>query len=208
MGSENFVELWLTKWSNEAVISTIANNGSSNETVAEMDDTTRNMYIYVYSSMSLIVLILSFVGTLTYFTISLRASTSLHNRMYDKVIQTSMRFFHINPIGSLCRICVEKKDIQFVIFSGRILNRFTKDLGEIDEFLPMILIDAILIFIVVFGNVFLVIFKTPWMLIPTVILGSLLWWWRKVFLKSSVSVKRIEGARKNRTLFSIHVLTF
>lgn len=38
-----------------------------------------------------------------------------------------MRFFDVNP-------------------SGRIMNRFSKDMGTIDELLPKVLIDAIQVF--------------------------------------------------------------
>lgn len=42
--------------------------------------------------------------------VSLRISQNIHNMMFNGIISTSMRFFDTNP-------------------SGRILNRFSKDLG-------------------------------------------------------------------------------
>lgn len=43
--------------------------------------------------------------------------------MFHSIIRASMRFFETNT-------------------SGRILNRFSKDLGAIDEFLPNAMIDT------------------------------------------------------------------
>lgn len=43
--------------------------------------------------------------------------------MFECVSQSPMSFFHINP-------------------SGRILNRFSKDMGSVDELLPQAMIDC------------------------------------------------------------------
>lgn len=52
------------------------------------------------------------------------ASIRLHNTMFTKMLSAPMRFFDVNS-------------------SGRILNRFSKDMGTIDEILPKMLMDAI-----------------------------------------------------------------
>lgn len=50
-------------------------------------------------------------------------SDRLHDKMFECVSQSPMSFFHINP-------------------SGRILNRFSKDMGSVDELLPQAMIDC------------------------------------------------------------------
>ncbi|KAG1673338.1 Multidrug resistance-associated protein 4 [Nymphon striatum] len=47
----------------------------------------------------------------------LRAARNLHDRMFNKLLHAPIKFFNCNPIGE-------------------ILNRFTKDIGEIDEYIP------------------------------------------------------------------------
>lgn len=44
--------------------------------------------------------------------------------MFESICHASMRFFNTNT-------------------SGRILNRFSKDLGAIDEFLPNAMLDTV-----------------------------------------------------------------
>lgn len=56
-----------------------------------------------------------------FFTI---ASRNLHDFIFAKMIKATMTFFNSNP-------------------SGRILNRFSKDLGIIDEYIPSVLVDVI-----------------------------------------------------------------
>lgn len=51
--------------------------------------------------------------------LAMRASRNLHNTMFQGVSRARMYFFHTNP-------------------SGRILNRFSKDMGQVDELLPTV----------------------------------------------------------------------
>lgn len=59
-----------------------------------------------------------------FFSMAMRASTCLHNTMFAAITRAPMRFFHVNP-------------------SGRILNRFSKDMGAVDEVLPMAMLDVL-----------------------------------------------------------------
>ena len=50
-------------------------------------------------------------------------SSRLHNNMFAKILRAPMRFFETSPVG-------------------RVLNRFSKDLGTVDEMLPGIILDV------------------------------------------------------------------
>jgi ATP-binding cassette subfamily C (CFTR/MRP) protein 4 len=55
---------------------------------------------------------------------SLLAAQRMHDKMLNSVLQSKIRFFDLNPIG-------------------RIMNRFSKDLGNIDDVLPLALFDCV-----------------------------------------------------------------
>lgn len=59
-----------------------------------------------------------------FFDFCIRASVELHNNMFTSISKATMRFFNTNP-------------------SGRILNRFSKDIGVIDETIPKGMIDVL-----------------------------------------------------------------
>lgn len=80
--------------------------------------------------------------------------------------------------------------------TGRILNRFSKDIGAIDDFLPAVTLEAAQIFLVMFGIIGMVVYVTPMMTLPTIILGGLFYYFRDIYLASSQDVKRIEGISK------------
>jgi ATP-binding cassette, subfamily C (CFTR/MRP), member 4 len=107
----------------------------------------------------------------------MRASKNLHNKMFVGVTHATMYFFNTNP-------------------SGRILNRFSKDMGQIDEILPSIMIDVIQIFLSLLGIVVVVGIVNPYFLIPTVFMGILFYYMRIFYLLTSRSIKRMEATSK------------
>lgn len=81
------------------------------------------------------------------------------------------------------------------------LNRFSKDMGAIDEQLPSVTLLSIQVILIGIGISTLVIIKSPWMAIPTVVIGIFVFWFRKVFLKGAQDVKRLEGKGINCFFF-------
>ncbi|KAJ8935675.1 hypothetical protein NQ314_012696 [Rhamnusium bicolor] len=78
----------------------------------------------------------------------------------------------------------------------RILNRFSKDMGAVDELLPRAALDAIQIFLVMSGILIMVFIVSPWIIAPAVILGLLFYYARVVYLASAQDVKRLEGVTR------------
>uniref|UniRef100_T1GEA5 ABC transmembrane type-1 domain-containing protein n=1 Tax=Megaselia scalaris TaxID=36166 RepID=T1GEA5_MEGSC len=81
--------------------------------------------------------------------------------------------------------------------SGRILNRFSKDMGQVDEILPGVMMDVVQIFLSLFGIVVVVAMVNPLFLIPTLVLAIIFYYLRVFYLKTSRDVKRIEGITRS-----------
>lgn len=73
-----------------------------------------------------IVLAMVLVRSFGFFKMCLRASRNMHDRLFRGITRGWMSFFNTNP-------------------SGRILNRFSKDIDNIDTILPVALNDAVLV---------------------------------------------------------------
>lgn len=101
-------------------------NEKQNTTTNESDwrdfFTTNNL-IYFYSAFVFLLITSTLIRSTVYFYFCMKASTNLHNNMFTKIVYGFMSFFNNNP-------------------SGRILNRFSKDMGAVDETLPIALSDA------------------------------------------------------------------
>jgi ATP-binding cassette subfamily C (CFTR/MRP) protein 4 len=135
---------------------------------------SQTTYIWIYSVLILLSIVLTTSRSLLFFKICMNASKRLHNSMFANILQATMRFFDTNP-------------------SGRILNRFSKDMGAMDELLPRATIEAIQIFLVMSGILIMVFIVTPWMIGTAIVLGLLFYWFRIIYLATVQDVKRLEG---------------
>lgn len=85
---------------------------------------SRAASICIYAGVVVGCIILIIIRSMLFYKLCMNASIRLHDQMFDSILRGAMRFFDLNP-------------------SGRILNRFSKDMGAIDELLPRALLEAI-----------------------------------------------------------------
>ncbi|XP_060989153.1 ATP-binding cassette sub-family C member 4-like isoform X10 [Dama dama] len=78
----------------------------------------------VYSGLTVSTVLFGITRSLLIFYILVNSSRTLHNKMLETILRAPVLFFHRNPIG-------------------RILNRFSKDIGHMDDLLPLIFLDFI-----------------------------------------------------------------
>uniref|UniRef100_A0A8D2PS02 ATP-binding cassette sub-family C member 5 n=1 Tax=Zosterops lateralis melanops TaxID=1220523 RepID=A0A8D2PS02_ZOSLA len=138
VGSTAFSNWWLSFWIKQGSGNTTVTLG--NETVISnsmKDNPHMHYYAGIYALSMAVMLILK--GTL-------RASSRLHDELFRRILRSPMKFFDTTP-------------------TGRILNRFSKDMDEVDVRLPfqaeMFIQNVILVFfcVGVISGVF------PWFLV-------------------------------------------
>ncbi|XP_063704489.1 probable multidrug resistance-associated protein lethal(2)03659 [Culicoides brevitarsis] len=158
-------------------------NATTNLTTMETEsglpvETIRQRYIYVYSAIMVVLAYLSIHRTFAFFYLGLRISKNLHDKMFRGVTRATMYFFNTNP-------------------SGRILNRFSKDTGNIDAVLPGALLDCIWFLFEMFAVMTVVAIVNYWLLIPTLVLAVLMFLIRDIYVRTSRSVKRVESLSRS-----------
>lgn len=137
----------------------------------------RKIDIIIFSALTAGTVFITLSRSFMFFNVTMKASRQLHDAMFAGVTRAKMYFFNVNP-------------------SGRILNRFSKDVGQIDETLPFILVDVFQIIFAMIGAIGVLTVVNPIYLIPTVILFTLFYLLRKFYLKTSLDVKRIQSTSK------------
>ncbi|CAL8127064.1 unnamed protein product [Orchesella dallaii] len=140
-----------------------------------------NAYLAVYGTLIGCVILVAITRSLTSFRYFLQISVNLHNRMFKSLVRAPTKFFDDNP-------------------SGRIMNRFTKDIGSVDELLPPSLYDSVEYVLQSFGVVLVVIWSNYFLTIPSLVIIILVLIIRSVFLKTSRDLKRVESQAKSPVL--------
>jgi ATP-binding cassette subfamily C (CFTR/MRP) protein 4 len=107
----------------------------------------------------------------------MRISINVHNKMFGSLVRAPVKFFDENP-------------------SGRVMNRFTKDLCSMDESLPSVCFDVMTIFLVMLGVIIVVILSNYYVIIPSTLLVIALWIIRRFYIRTARDVKRIEAISK------------
>ncbi|XP_038051020.1 multidrug resistance-associated protein 5-like [Patiria miniata] len=152
VGFAVFANWWLSYWLN-------AGSGNTTITVDNVttisESITDNPRLHVYQ----LVYGLSAVGSLAviafrcfvYAKMTLRASSNLHKKVFKKVVLSPMSFFDTTPLG-------------------RILNRFSKDLDELDVTLPFTINPFVNNSLLILFSLLTVTFVFPHLLIGLVII--------------------------------------
>ncbi|XP_025080220.1 multidrug resistance-associated protein 4-like isoform X3 [Pomacea canaliculata] len=172
---------WLSRWSNDEEIRMAALKQHNyylslgyNETNVTVPYIDSHRNIYIFTGIIGGVFIFGMMRALLFFKIAVDASQQLHNNMFTRILRAPISFFDTNPVG-------------------RILNRFAKDVGHMDDLLPITFFDFVQCFLLIIGIILVAGFVNPWVFIPTLPLVILFMWIRRYYLYTSRSIKRLEG---------------
>ncbi|KAJ8389751.1 hypothetical protein AAFF_G00114570 [Aldrovandia affinis] len=172
---------WLAYWASEQerlnITVTATADPQSNQTQLQPELDLR-LYLGVYAGLTAATMLFGFIRSLLFFNVLVNSAQTLHNRMFQCILRTPVRFFDINPIG-------------------RILNRFSKDVGHLDSQLPWTFVDFIQVFLQILGVIAVATSVIPWILIPVLPLLIVFLILRRYFLQTSRDIKRLESTTRS-----------
>lgn len=102
----------------------------------------------------------------------------MHDNMMKSILRAKIEFFDVNPIG-------------------RVLNRFSADVGITDELLPLTIYDFLVGFFMALAGVATAIVVLPFVLIALPPLIWLFMWFRRMFVTTTRELKRLEGVGRS-----------
>lgn len=124
------IDLFMSKWVNweTEIGKRYAMDDTKNVKRIPVENTQsiRQEYVCIYTGLMLLVLYLVFQRALAFFCMCLKASRRIHDKLFRGIIRAKMCFFSANS-------------------SGRIINRFAKDIFDIDQILPIAMYDSLLV---------------------------------------------------------------
>jgi len=142
------------------------------------DDQRSRDILGLIAGLGCAVVILAVFRAMTCYHLTIKASRTLHDRMTKAVLRAKIAFFDQNPIG-------------------RILNRFSADVGSNDDLLPQTLFDFLVVLFIVLGAIITTISVLPFVLI---VVPLLMWYFlrvRRIFVTTSRELKRLEGLARS-----------
>uniref|UniRef100_H2YL85 Uncharacterized protein n=1 Tax=Ciona savignyi TaxID=51511 RepID=H2YL85_CIOSA len=138
------------------------------------------IYIYIYIMQCLVGLctLLLYARSISQFYYCVQSGIRMHDKMFNAILKAPMRFFDVNPVG-------------------KILNRFSKDMGQVDELLPQTFMDFIYIFCMIFSILILSVTINYFVIIIVIPLSIYFIWLRQYYIRTSRDIKRMEGASRS-----------
>lgn len=172
--SEDFVTLLPSLFENTTV--EYEGAASFNTTLPRLLDTDTAIYIYFVLILGSV--FITSIRSIFFFKVCMTASKILHDTMFRCILAATMRFFDTNP-------------------SGRVLNRFSKDMGAVDEQLPKAMLETLQVLLVMTGILTMVTIVNYWLLVPMVVMGFLFYKVRGIYVATAQDVKRLEGTTRS-----------
>ena len=109
---------------------------------------------------------------------SMRVSVSIHKNLFERIVRAKMKFFYENPVGIL-------------------LNRFSRDIGIVDDelwasfydFIEITFNDIVIFCVMIFSNLFLIL--------PVSIFLALVIAYRIFYIRTARSLETLQGVAKS-----------
>ncbi|XP_069173762.1 ATP-binding cassette sub-family C member 3 isoform X2 [Procambarus clarkii] len=162
--------VWLSQWTSTSKANTTITSNTT-EDIAQFD---RDIFLAGYGAFGVGQAIFLFVGLLMVMLGGLRAANILHHHLLRNIIRLPMSFFDTNP-------------------SGRIINRFSKEINVLDYILPQTLRGLASILSTVVMTMIVIVAATPIVSVFVVPIMCVYCFIQQVFVATSRQIKRIES---------------
>ncbi|KAL7855414.1 hypothetical protein AOLI_G00190180 [Acnodon oligacanthus] len=161
--------VWLSEWTNDAV-------RYPNESTYPAH--IRDMRIGVFGALGIAQGLLVFLGTLLLAEGAICASRTLHTRLLSNILRAPMLFFDTTP-------------------SGRVVNRFAKDIFSVDEMIPMSFRSWVLCLLGVLGTLFVICLATPLFTAIIVPLAVIYYFVQRFYVATSRQLRRLDSVSRS-----------
>ncbi|KAL4641040.1 canalicular multispecific organic anion transporter 1 [Arapaima gigas] len=160
--------LWLSDWTNDSLKYFNTSYPAS----------VQDMRVGVFGALGVAQGLLVFLGTLLLANGSVKASRLLHSRLLANVLRVPMVFFDTTP-------------------SGRIVNRFAKDIFTVDESIPMSFRSWLLCLMGVISTLFVICLATPPFAAVVIPLVVIYYFVLRFYVATSRQLRRLDSVSRS-----------
>lgn len=159
--------VWLSEWSNDKSM-------YGNET----DDSKQSLYLGVYGALGVGQVIAVLISSLYLALGTLQAASHLHSQMLSHVLMNPLSFFDTTP-------------------TGRILNRFNKDIDTLDNTIPYNIRAWLNCLLSVIATLVVIGYSTPIFVSVIVPIGIIYYFIQRFYVATSRQLKRLESVSRS-----------
>ncbi|XP_061939322.1 ATP-binding cassette sub-family C member 5 isoform X6 [Apis cerana] len=182
IGSSAFSSWWLATWIKAGNGNIIDSNNNKTISSNNLNDNPNYLYYQnIYIGCIGIILLTSLLRGLVIMYATINASTTLHNKVFKKIIKTTVTFFETTPIG-------------------RIQNIFSRDIDEVDNYIPISVENMIQNIITCSFAIVFICAILPWYCLPLIILAAIFFYISRIFRVAMRDFKRMENISRSPVL--------
>uniref|UniRef100_A0A8C3LI24 Canalicular multispecific organic anion transporter 1 n=1 Tax=Chrysolophus pictus TaxID=9089 RepID=A0A8C3LI24_CHRPC len=160
--------LWLSAWTDDA-------ERYQNETYPVQQ---RDLRIGVFGALGVSQALFLFLATILSSHGAMRASRIVHEQLLSNILRVPMSFFDTTP-------------------TGRIVNRFAKDIFTVDETIPMSFRSWLNCFMGIISTLLMIALATPFFLVVIVPLGIFYYFVLRFYISTSRQLRRLDSVTRS-----------
>ena len=145
------------------------------------EDQKKKTYLSVFACLVGACFIFAIVRAYGFLKICLKCAERLDDKMVVAILQAPVLFFDSNPVG-------------------RILNRFSNDIGCVDEMLPKTFLAAMQMLLMIFVQILVTVATNVWLIFLVVPISVLVVFLSNYYLKTARELKRLESISRSPVL--------
>ncbi|KAG9088490.1 hypothetical protein FS749_002131 [Ceratobasidium sp. UAMH 11750] len=178
-------KFWIKRWSES--YETESNTSSHLQILLSLNlpSASDNVvpYLLIYVGIQGGIIAVRVLNQIPRITSTLRASRVLFERMLRSVVRSPSRFFDTTP-------------------SGRILNRFSKDIDDIDSGLQNYIVNVVIQVIALVVAVGTIVYAVPPFIIPAVVIAYIHLWFARGYVVAARDLTRIHATSRSPIISS------
>ncbi|CAE6476012.1 unnamed protein product [Rhizoctonia solani] len=187
--SKLFQKFWIKYWSESYMTQDAQVYTSSGWLEWKFPPANQNVlpYLLVYIGIQAWISFINIISQIPSIMSTLRASRLLYEKMLRSVMRSPSRFFDKTP-------------------SGRILNRFSKDIDTIDGGLQDFMIQVLSQMITLSVAVGTIVYAVPVFIVPAIVIAYIHLWFARGYINASRDLRRIESNTRSPIVSSFSEL--
>ena len=130
----------------------------------------------IHACLVAVAIVVMAASSFSFYYLLLKAAENLHGKMTLAIIKAPVKFFDSTP-------------------AGRILNRFSKDIGSMDDVLPPLFLQALIFCLFSLSAILVPAATNVWLFLALLPIIGIFVYFARYYLKSSRELKRIEAIK-------------